>query len=236
MSIVTFPASLPKLRLLVAAGLAPLAAAACGQTAVPHPGTTAGELRSYLAAVEPIRLGVNTLLQGADPIIDGFHEHKLTDAQAAAKMGALEENFANYTVEMAEVQPSDSALAGINAPYAHTFILEDSYLNALVNGMAEDDVDDLPDTQSDQRAAIIEWRVQLEVLGKRLGVALPADLQQAGRGEIAPSVSATADPDVRQRTSLDLAGFALHGTQSAAQRTASSRSAGITVPHVRQRP
>ncbi len=64
-----------------------------------------------------------------------------------------------------------------------------SYLNALVNGMSEDDVDDLPDTQSDQRAAIIEWRVQLEVLAKKLGVRLPADLQQAGRGEIAPSVS-----------------------------------------------
>jgi hypothetical protein len=129
------------------------------------------------------------LLQGADPIIDGFREHTRTDGQSAAKMGALEESFADYTAEMAEVQPSDPALAAINTPYAHTFILEDSYLNALVNGMAEDDVDDLPDTQSDQRAAIIEWRVQLEVLGKRLGVALPADLQQAGRGEIAPSVS-----------------------------------------------
>jgi hypothetical protein len=132
---------------------------------------------------------VNALLQGADPIIDGFREHTRTDGQSAAKMGALEESFADYTAEMAEVQPSDPALAAINTPYAHTFILEDSYLNALVNGMAEDDVDDLPDTQSDQRAAIIEWRVQLEVLGKRLGVALPADLQQAGRGEIAPSVS-----------------------------------------------
>jgi hypothetical protein len=31
--------------------------------------------------------------------------------------------------------------------------------------------------------------VQLEVLSKKLGVALPSDLQQAGRGEIAPSVA-----------------------------------------------
>jgi hypothetical protein len=174
---------------LLAAGLATLATAACGQTAVNHPGTTAADLRAYLAAVEPIRLGVNALLEGADPIIDGFREHTLTDAQAAEKMGALEQTFANYTVDMAAIQPPDPGLAAINAPYAHTFILEDSYLNALVNGMAEDDVDDLPDTQSDQRAAIIEWRVQLEVLGRKLGVALPADLQQAGRGEIAPSVS-----------------------------------------------
>lgn len=132
---------------------------------------------------------MNALLEGADPIIDGFREHTLTDARSAAKMGALEESFASYAVAMAEVQPSDPALVAINSPYAHTFILEDSYLNALVNGMAEDDVADLPETQSDQRAAIIEWRVQLEVLGKRLGVGLPADLQQAGRGEIAPSVS-----------------------------------------------
>jgi hypothetical protein len=175
--------------LLIAAGLVSLATAACGQATVAHPGTNASDLRDYVAAVEPIRLAVNALLQDADPIIDGFREHTLTDAQAATKMGALEETFAAYTLEIAEVQPSDPALAAINGPYAHTFILEDSYLDALVNGMAEDDVDDLPDTQSDQRAAIIEWRVQLEVLGRKLGVALPPDLQQAGRGEIAPSVS-----------------------------------------------
>ena len=104
-------------------------------------------------------------------------------------MGALEQTFETYTVEINALQPSDPALAAINAPYAHTFILEDSYLNALVNGMAEDNFDSLPDTQIDQRAAIIEWRVQLEILGASCDVALPADLQQAGRGEIAPSVS-----------------------------------------------
>ncbi len=58
-----------------------------------------------------------------------------------------------------------------------------------MSGLAEDDFDSLPDTQSDQRAAIIEWRVQLEILAMRLHVSLPADIQQAGRGEIAPSVS-----------------------------------------------
>jgi hypothetical protein len=188
-SIVTFSVPSLKQRVLVTAGLVSVATAACGQIPDTHAGTTAADLRAYLTAVEPIRLGVNALLEGADPIIDGFREHTLTDAEAASKMGALEATFADYTVEMAAIQPSDPDLAAINAPYAHTFILEDSYLNALVNGMAEDDVDDLPDTQSDQRAAIIEWRVQLEVLARKLGVALPADLQQAGRGEIAPSVS-----------------------------------------------
>jgi hypothetical protein len=171
--------------------LAGLSLAACGQasTAAAKPATTASELKSYLDAIEPIRLGVNELLNDADPIIDGFKDKKLTDAQASAQMGTLEASFASYTVQIAALQPEDPTLAAINAPYAHTFILEDSYLNALVNGLAEDDFDSLPDTQSDQRAAIIEWRVQLEVLAQRLHVSLPADLQQAGRGEIAPSVS-----------------------------------------------
>lgn len=166
-----------------------MGAAACGQISAVRTGTSAADLRAYLAAVEPIRLGVNTLLQGADPIIEGFQKHTLTDAQAAASMGSLEQTFANYTVDINALRPSDPALAAINSPYAHTFILEDSYLNALVTGMAQDNVTKLPDTQSDQRAAIIEWRVQLEVLAREFGITLPPDLQQAGRGEIAPSVS-----------------------------------------------
>jgi hypothetical protein len=168
-----------------------LALSACGQSSVAtaRPATTASELKSYLATIEPIRLGVNALLNNADPIIEGFKNKKLTDAQASAQMGALEQSFATFTVEANALQLADPALAAINAPYAHTFILEDSYLNALVNGLAEDNFDSLPNTQSDQRAAIIEWRVQLEVLAQRLHVSLPEDLQQAGRGEIAPSVS-----------------------------------------------
>jgi hypothetical protein len=169
--------------------MASIATAGCGHATVARPGTTPAQLRAYVTAVEPIRLGVNALLGGADPIIDGFRDHSLTDAAAAARMGALEARFAAYTVDIAALEPADPGLAAVNAPYAHTFILEDSYLNALVNGMAEDDVDDLPDTQSEQRAAIIQWRVQLEVLARKLGVTLPPDLQQAGRGEIAPSVS-----------------------------------------------
>jgi hypothetical protein len=173
---------------LIASAVAIATMASCGQTAV-RTGTTAIALRSYVAAVEPIRLAVNQLLEDADPVIQGFQDHKLSHAQAAAEMGALENTFANYTVDINALQPSDPTLAAINAPYAHTFIFEDSYLNALVNGLAGGDVSNLPNTQSDQRAAIIEWRVQLEVLARRLGIVLPVDLQQAGRGEIAPSVS-----------------------------------------------
>jgi hypothetical protein len=168
--------------------IASLAMVACGQPAS-HPGTTAVALRAYLAAVEPIRLGVNQLLNGADPILDGYRAKTITGAQASTAMGNLEQQFATYTVQVNALVPADPTLATIAAPYAHTFILEDSYLNALVNGLLEGDFDSLPDTQNDQRAAIIEWRVQLEILAQRLHVSLPADLQQAGRGEIAPSIS-----------------------------------------------
>jgi hypothetical protein len=168
--------------------VASLAIVACGQPQA-QSGATAAELRAYMAAVEPIRLGVNQLLNDADPVLDAYREHTLTGDEASAEMGSLEETFAMYTVQINALQPSNPKLAGIAASYAHTFILEDSYLNALVNGLAEGDFDSLPDTQNDQRAAIIEWRVQLEILAQRLHVALPADLQQAGRGEIAPSIS-----------------------------------------------
>lgn len=146
-------------------------------------------LKSYLAAVEPIRLGVNRLLTDADPVLAGYRDHRVSGRQAAAAMGRLEQSFAAYMVDINALQPSDLTLAGINAPYAHTYILEDSYLNALVAALPDGDFSGLPNTQPEQRAAIIEWRVQLEVLAQTLDMILPADLQQAGRGEIAPSVS-----------------------------------------------
>jgi hypothetical protein len=52
--------------------------------------------------------------------------------------------------------------------------------------LAERKLGDPPDTQAAQRAAIIGWRTGLTVRANRAGVDL-ADLQQAGRGEIAPS-------------------------------------------------
>jgi hypothetical protein len=149
-------------------------------------------LRSYLAGVEPVRLGVNRLLESADPVIAGDRDHHLSGEQAATAMGRLEQSFARYMVEINGLQPSDAMLAGINAPYAHAYILEDAYLNALTSGLSNGDLSSLPDTQSEQRDAIIEWRVQPELLAQQLSLALPADLQQAGRGEMAPSVSGSS--------------------------------------------
>jgi hypothetical protein len=144
-------------------------------------------LESYLHQIEPLRLAVNRLLDQADPILGAFHRHKITHAVAARRMGELERRFADYAVQITAIEPGTPQLRALHAAYAHTYVLEDSYLNALVAGLHGGDVEHLPNTQNDQRAAIIQWRFGLTVLARELGVTLPADLQQAGRGEVAPS-------------------------------------------------
>lgn len=144
-------------------------------------------MTSYLRQVEPLRLAVNRLLEGADPILSAYHRRSLTSARASQRMGALERSFADYSVEIAAIQPATPQLRSLHAIYAHTYVFEDSYLSALTTGLAESDLDELPDTQSEQRAAIIQWRIGLEVLARYAHLALPANLQAAGRGEIRPS-------------------------------------------------
>jgi hypothetical protein len=144
-------------------------------------------IERYMHEVEPIRLAVNNLLEGADPILSAYHDRRISPKQASLRMGALERRFAAYTVEMVALQPATAQLRAVNAPYAHTYIFEDSYLSALTVDLAERDLDSLPDTQSEQRAAIIQWRTELTVLARAADAPLPADLQEAGRGEIAPS-------------------------------------------------
>jgi hypothetical protein len=116
-----------------------------------------------------------------------MRERRLTRAKAGREMGELERRFAAYTIRVAAIQPDTPALCSLHAVYAHTYILEDAYLSVLASGLAQGELADLPDTQAAQRAAIIAWRTGLAVLADQAGVTLPADLQQAGRGEIAPS-------------------------------------------------
>jgi hypothetical protein len=144
-------------------------------------------LVSYLQKVEPIRLAVNRLLEGADPILLAYRDGRVSSRQASLRMGALERRFAAYTVDLGAIQPATAQMRALNAPYAHTYILEDAYLSALTTGLAERKLDGLPDTQAAQRAAIIQWRTGLAVLARRAALDLPGDLQAAGRGEIAPS-------------------------------------------------
>jgi hypothetical protein len=170
--------------LVALVGLGALATGCSSGSTTP---VSAGELRSYIADVDRIRLPVNQLLEGADPIFDALSSKKISAQTAADRMGALEGRFARYTVAINALDPSNPRLKSLNALYAHTFLYEDSYLSALTADLPDGDFDNLPNTQNKQRFAIIEWRTQLEVLAQSLHVHLPADLQQAGRGEIAPA-------------------------------------------------
>ena len=140
-----------------------------------------------MGEVEPIRLAVNRLLEGADPILEAFHDRRIAPGEATRRMGQLEQRFAAYAVDIAAVDPPTAQLRALNAGYANTYVFEDAYLSALVAGLADDNLTDLPNTQAAQRAAIIRWRIGLTVLARAAHAPLPADLQQAGRGEIAPS-------------------------------------------------
>jgi hypothetical protein len=158
-----------------------------GSTASGPP--SAADIRTYVAQVERFRLPVNHLLGGADPILEGFRTHAITPQQAGDQMSALEQHFATYVVAAEAVSPPNAALRKLNAPYANTYYLEDNYLSVLAADLPNGTFDGLPDTQNAQRLAIIEWRTQLQVVADAAGVRLPADLQQAGRGEIAPSLT-----------------------------------------------
>jgi hypothetical protein len=165
--------------------------AGCGGGGAPSSATQLRKQRralsDYLREIEPPRLAVNELLEGADPILSGYARHRLSRTRAAKRMGALERRFAAYAVQVAAIEPQTARLRALQQTYAHTYVLEDSYLSALTNGLATGKLDNLPDTQAAQRAAIIEWRICLTVLARRVSLALPADLQRAGRGEIAPA-------------------------------------------------
>ena len=144
-------------------------------------------LEDYVAAVQPIRLGINQLLDQADPILEGYNDGDLSAAQATRRMGRIERGAAGYAVRIASVQDVPGEMRMAQDAYTHTFVLQDTYLSALVAALKDRAFDELPHFQNEQRAAIIAWRTRLEVLADRWGATLPANLQIAGRGEISPA-------------------------------------------------
>jgi hypothetical protein len=144
-------------------------------------------LHKYLAQIEPLRLSVNRLLDEADPILSANRDHRISPHQAQQRFDRLERRFAAYMEQIAAIQPHGSELRHAHDIYLHTYFLEDAYLSALTNALPSGKFGGLPQTANEQRAAIIEWRTDLTVLAARARVQLPADLQIAGRGEIAPS-------------------------------------------------
>src|SRR5512138_1252918 len=106
----------------VLAAAAALALAACGSDT-----TTADRrqaLEDYVAAAQPIRLGINELLDKADPILEGYRDGDLTAAQAVHRMGRLERGVAGYAVRIAEVEPVPDEMRAAQDAYAHTFVLQ----------------------------------------------------------------------------------------------------------------
>jgi hypothetical protein len=85
------------------------------------------------------------------------------------------------------VEPVPDELRAAQDAYAHTFVLQDTYLSSLVAALETRQFDELPHFQNEQRAAIIAWRTRLQVLADQWDAKLPANLQVAGRGEISPS-------------------------------------------------
>lgn len=169
----------------VAVAAVALVIASCGSDT-----TTADHrraLESYVATVEPIRLGINDLLDEADPILEGYRNGELTGKQAQRRFDRLERGVGRYAVQIAAVDDVPAELRAAHDAYAHTFVLQDTYLSALAAALPTREFDELPHFQNQQRAAIIAWRTRLEVLADRWGATLPADLQVAGRGEISPS-------------------------------------------------
>jgi hypothetical protein len=145
------------------------------------------ELGQYIAAVQPIRLGINELLDKADPVLEGYNDGELNAAEAMRRMGRIERGTADYAVKIAEVEPVPDEMRAAQDAYAHTFVLQDTYLSALTAALKDRAFDELPHFQNDQRATIIAWRTRLQVLANRWSATLPADLQIAGRGEISPA-------------------------------------------------
>lgn len=132
-------------------------------------------------------MGVNRLLAGADPILTAYADRRISPRAAQKRFDRLERRFASYAVAIAAVSSAPRSLRALQRSYAHTYVLEDTYLSALDAALPERSFDALPRTQNAQREAIVAWRVGVEAAARRFGIRLPADLRAAGRGEIAPS-------------------------------------------------
>ena len=145
------------------------------------------DLTAYVTAIEPLRLSVNKLLDGADPILSSYSEHTLTAAEAQRRLGRLESRFSPYVTEVAAVTPVPPLLRAAQRAYAHTYVQEDAYLRALVAALPARRWDTLPHTESEQRRALLAWRKVLTREAARLQIRLPADVGIAGRDEIVPS-------------------------------------------------
>ncbi len=73
-------------------------------------------MRAYIARVEPIRLGVNRLLDRADPILSAFQECRLGPRAAQRRFDRLERRFAAFAERIAALRESPVGLRSASRP------------------------------------------------------------------------------------------------------------------------
>jgi len=144
-------------------------------------------LSAYVGRIEPLRHGVNKLLDGADPILGGYREGRLSAPATQRGLRRIEHRFAHYEAGVGAVQPVPPDLIAAQRAYAHTYVLEDAYLRALIAAVPGRRWNRLPQFEARQRRVLVAWRNALALEAARVEVPLPDDIQIAGSGEITPS-------------------------------------------------
>ena len=144
-------------------------------------------LSAYVGQIEPLRHGVNNLLDGADPILGGYREGRLSPPAAQRGLRRIEHRFTRYEARVAAIRPVPPDLMAAQRAYAHTYVLEDAYLRALITAVPGRRWNRLPQVEARQRRVLVAWRNALAIEAARVDVPLPDDIQIAGSGEITPS-------------------------------------------------
>ena len=144
-------------------------------------------LSAYVGRIEPLRHGVNELLDGADPILGGYRDGRLSATATQHGLRRIEHRFAHYEAGVAAVRPVPPDLIAAQRAYAHTYVLEDAYLRALIAAVPGRRWNQLPRFEARQRRVLVAWRNALAIEAARVDVPLPDDIQIAGGGEITPS-------------------------------------------------
>ena len=110
-------------RALTAAAGRCVALAACGggaRTSSPAQASQRAALETYLQQLEPLRLAVNRLLVGADPIFNALAHHRINHTVAALRTAALERRFGEDAVEIHAIDPATAQLRALQRFQANT--------------------------------------------------------------------------------------------------------------------
>ena len=162
--------------------------AGCGSSGSSTPnGMTAGQVQDYLAQVEPVRRSVNDLLEGADPILHAYRSHQITPDQAARRMNDLEARFAVQGATVEAISSPDPPSRRSTAPTRTPTNSKTPTCGPWPPRSPTATSPICPTRRMPNARQSPHGESELEVLAQQTGATLPDDLQQAGRGEIAPS-------------------------------------------------